>query len=134
MNERDPMAPRIYRLYSGYGYFDCSGLVNRYSMRYEIVEREGNNGGLLRNGKQVKDVLARKIRLSWTLNSMSASQYAELIELLTENEVYAEVFDPCRNDKRLIQCIATLPAFEVAFVPNGQPMTKAGAALVLEEV
>ena len=135
MSERDPMAPRIRKpLLGSYAEYDLSGLVNRYSMRSELVEREGNNGGLLRNGEQVKDVLARKLRLSWTLNSMPASQYATLTQFLTEDKVYAVVFDPCRNETRLIQCIVTLPAFEVAFVVNERPMTKAGAALVLEEV
>lgn len=134
MSERDQMAPILEKFYLGYQYLDCSGLVNRYSMRYELVEREGNNGGLLRDGTQVKDVLVRKLRLSWALNSMSATQYARLLEFLTQPEVYAIVFDPSWGKTRTIQCMVTFPAFEVAFAANGEAMSKAGAALVLEEV
>ena len=63
---RDSLAPII----NGY---DCSGLVNAYSLQCEIEEREGENGGLLRDGTEVKDILARKIRLSWTMNTVSAA-------------------------------------------------------------
>ena len=129
MNESDPLAPV---LHGANGDFDCTGIVNRYSMQCEIVERDGGNGGLLLDGRQVKDVLARKVRLSWTLNSLSASDYAALRAALETME-YAEVFDPSANDKRIIECVAEVPPFELAFV-DGEPMSKAGAALVLEEV
>lgn len=129
----DPMAPSLYDDEEG-GYFDCSGLVNRFSMKFEVVEREGNNGGLLCDGRQIRDILARKIRLSWTLNSVSVSEYARLAGILGADTVIAEVFDPSRNGRRLVQCVGTLPAFELAFTQGLEPMTKAGAVLVLEEV
>ena len=129
MNESDPLAPV---LHGPDGDFDCTGIVNRYSMQCEIVERDGGNGGLLRDGRQIKDVLARKVRLSWTLNSISSPDYAALKAALETME-YVQVFDPSVNESRRIECAAEFPAFELAFV-DGEPMSKAGAALVLEEV
>lgn len=130
MYESDPLAPV---LHGPDGDFDCTGIVNRYSMQCEIVERDGGNGGLLRDGRQIKDVLARKVRLSWTLNSISSSEYAALKAALETME-YVEVFDPSVCGVRLIECAAEVPAFELAFVDGEEPMSKAGAALVLEEV
>ena len=130
MYESDPLAPV---LHGSYGDFDCTGIVNRYSMQCEIVERDGGNGGLLRDGRQVRDILARKVRLSWTLNSIPASEYAALKTALATME-YARVFDPSAGGVRRIECAAEFPAFELAFVDGEEPMSKAGAALVLEEV
>ena len=130
MYESDPLAPV---LHGPDGDFDCAGIVNRYSMQCEIVERDGGNGGLLRDGRQIKDVLARKVRLSWTLNSIPASAYAALKAALETME-YVEVFDPSVCAVRRIECAAEVPAFELAFVNGEEPMSKAGAALVLEEV
>ena len=129
MYESDPLAPV---LHGSHGDFDCTGIVNRYSMQCEIVERDGGNGGLLRDGRQVRDILARKVRLSWTLNSISSPDYAALKAALETME-YVQVFDPSVNESRRIECAAEFPAFELAFI-DGEPMSKAGAALVLEEV
>ena len=125
---RDPLAPII----AG---FDCSGLVNRYSMQCEIVEREGGNGGLLRDGTEVKDILARKIRLSWTLNALSAAQYAALRDAAgVSGAVAATVYDPSADETRTADFYVTLPVFVYAFTPDGwRHMAQAGQALILEE-
>ena len=114
-------------------YFNCSGLVNRYSMQAELVDREGNNGGLLRDGTQVKDLLARKLRISWTLNAMTAREFSDLCNALQTME-FATVFDPYASRWRSIVCHVTLPAFDFAFQAPSMPlMMKHGATLILEE-
>lgn len=124
---RDFMAPII----NG---FDCSGIVNAYSLRCDIINREGENGGLLRDGTQIKDILARKIRLSWTMNSISSAQYNALCYAAREGTVTATVFDPTVNDFREAWFHVTLPAFQFAFWPeNHNPMAYAGETLILEE-
>lgn len=128
---RDLFAPII-------GGVDCSGLVNRYSLQCEPFDREGDNGGTLRNGEEIKDVLARKIRLSWTVNSMSSAQYTSLCYAVSgslNNGVTATVFDPTINETRTAKFHVTLPAWNLAFHPPGMnPMSTAGNALILEEV
>lgn len=117
------------------GALDCSGLVNRFSMQCEIVEREGDNGGLLRNGTQVKDILARKIRLTWTLNSLSSAQYAALRAAVpVSGPVSATVYDPSADESRTADFYVTLPVFVYAFTPDGwRHMAQAGQVLTLEE-
>ena len=125
---RDSLAPII----TGY---DCSGLVNAYSLQCEIEEREGENGGLLRDGTEVKDILARKIRLSWTMNTVSAAQYAALRAAVPDSgPVSAAVFDPSINDTRTADFYVSLPPFAYVFTPPGlPPMSGAGQTLIMEE-
>lgn len=124
---RDYMAPII----NG---FDCSGLVNAYSMQCDTVTREGGNGGILRDGGQIKDILARKIRLSWTMNAVSSARYNALCYAARTGRVSAQVFDPTINDFRTADFYVTLPSFRFAFWPeNHNPMAYAGETLVLEE-
>ena len=124
---RDLMAPII----NGY---DCSGLVNAYSLKCEPFDREGRNGGTLRDGTEIKDILARKVRLSWAMNSISSAQYAALCAACNGDPVSAYVFDPVQNTHRTADFHVTLPSFEFAFWPgNHNPMAYAGPTLTLEE-
>ena len=129
MNNRDPTAPIIQG-------FDCSGLVNRYSFQCEPFYAEGDNGGTLLDGSTVHDILAAKVRLSWTMNSLSSAQYAALTNALNSGEsldtVNAVFFDPSRNAVRLAKCHVTRPQFQFAF-DAGRMMSFAGPVLTLEE-
>lgn len=124
----DPLAPII-------GQLDCSGLVNAYSMQCEIIEREGDNGGLLRDGTEIKDILARKVRLSWTMNSITAAQYAALRAAVPDDApASVTVYDPVANATRTAYFNVTLPTFVYALTPPGlPPVSTAGQTLVLEE-
>ena len=117
------------------GSFDCAGLVNAYSLQCEIVTREGDNGGLLRDGTEVKDILARKVRLSWTLNSMSAAQYAALKAAIPAHDpASVTVYDPYADDTRTANFYVDLPPFVYAFTPpDSAHMSLAGQTLSMEE-
>ena len=128
---RDPLAPVI----NG---FDLSGIVNRYSLQCDQFYTEGDNGGTLLDGSTVTDVLAAKVRLSWTLNSLSTAQYAALNAALnagtSPDTVNAYVFDPTIDALRLAQFHVTRPPFNFAFDMNaGKMMSYAGGEIVLQE-
>lgn len=138
----DPLLNAAYHYWHGRDYYapiiaglDCSGIVNAYSMQCEIFERTGDNGGLLRNGTEIKDVLARKIRLSWLMNSVSSAQYAALRAAVPVNgPASVTVFDPSVNNVRTADFYVTLPVFQYAFTPPGAPpMASAGQTLTIEE-
>ena len=126
---RDPLAPVI----EGY---DLSGIVNPYSFQCTPFYEEGDNGGTLMDGTTIHDILAAKIRLSWTLKALSAQQYADLSAALrsgsSPDTVDAYVFDPTNNIERLARFHITWPAFDFA-LNTGDFMAFAGSELVLEE-
>ena len=126
---RDTLAPVIQG-------FDLSGIVNRYSLQADTVYTEGDNGGTLLDGSTVTDVLAAHSRLSWTLNAISAAQYAALIAALSAGDapdtVTAYVFDPNFNDVTFSRFHVTRPPFLYAFT-HASPMARADAELVLKQ-
>lgn len=127
---RDPLAPVIED-------FDLSGIVNRYSFRCEPFQTEGDNGGTLLDGSTVRDVLANKVRLSWTLNAVSAAQYAALCAALSSgtepDTVSAYVYDPTINATYIASFHVTFPVFRFAFHAGQCIMAYADSSLVLEE-
>lgn len=126
---RDPLAPVIAR-------YDLSGIVNRYSFQCEPFVTDGGNGGTMQDGSTIHDVLADKFRLSWTLNAISAQQYADLCAVLSSgtapDTVSASVFNPVLRAGYTTTFHVTFPAFRFA-LDNGQCMAYADSALVLEE-
>ncbi|MBR4544997.1 MAG: leucine-rich repeat domain-containing protein [Oscillibacter sp.] len=126
---RDPLAPVIAR-------YDLSGIVNRYSLQCEPFSTDGGNGGTMQDGSTIQDVLADKFRLSWTLNAISAQQYADLCAVLSSgtapDTVSASVFNPVLRAGYTMPFHVTFPAFRFA-LDNGQCMAYADSALVLEE-
>ena len=126
---RDPLAPVI----EGY---DLSGIVNKYSFRCAPFYVEGDNDVTLLDGTTVHDTLAAKVRLSWTLNALSAQQYADLSAALrsgpSPDTVDAYVFDPTRNLNIFARFHVSAPEWLYA-VDAPAPMSFADTELVLEE-
>lgn len=131
----DPYAPIIIPV-SGPP-FDASGFVNRYSFQCETEEIDGGNGGITLSGKNIKDILALHLRLSWTLNSMSEAQSAALNAALDSgpyaDTVNALAFDPTRNRYCYGPFRVTRPDWQFALDFDGSKFAQAGAQLILTQ-
>lgn len=127
---RDPLAPVV-------GGYDLSGIVNRFSLQAEPFTTDGDNSGTLQDGSTVRDVLADKFRLSWTLNAISARQYADLCAVLSSgtapDTVSASVYNPILNAEYTVPFHVTFPVFRFALSNENGVMAYADSALVLEE-
>lgn len=130
---RDFLAPVIEGL-------DLSGIVSALSYQCDQFFENGDNGGTLLDGSTVHDVLAAKARISWTLNSLSSPQYAQLTAALRSGDsldtVRAYFYDAACNAVRYAKLHVSPPQFRFAFNPTVYPnktMAFAGAELALDE-
>ena len=121
---RDPLAPIIEGV-------DLSGIVNRYSFQCEPFFTDRNDTQTMLDGSTVHDVFPLKARFSWTLNVLSAEQYAALNAALRDT-VTAQIFDPTVNAVRSARFHVTRPAFVYNFTTSHY-MSTDGGALILED-
>ena len=133
--QQDPLIPVFYDDETGVKLLDCSGIVNRWSFQAGVATRDGGNGGMMRDGSKTIDVLAYKLRHTWTFNAISSMTLGKLHTLAEMDYVTAEVFDHRQDKRRMGEFMIELPDPAYAFTtPAGQVMFQAGGTLILEEV
>ena len=132
---RDPLAPVFYDEETGAKLLDCSGIVNRRSFQPGVAIRDGSKEEIMMDGSKIRDVLAYKLRDTWTLNIIDAATLAQLHTFAEMDCVTAEVFDHCKNAVRrsIFMVELTDPAHGTA-LPDGAIWYQGGGTLTLEEV
>ena len=131
--ERDPLAPTFYN--GETKILDCSDIVIRRSFQPNVAIRENGGEQMMMDGSITRDVLAYKLRDTWTLNNINAATLAQLHALAEMDCVTAEVFDHRINETRKGVFIVELtdPA-KGAVLPGQGIWYPAGGTLTLEEV
>ena len=73
---------------------DFTDLVHKsgYEVSYEF--REGENGGLMCSGDELRDLLAVKPTVTVTVNDAPTAQISALLAACLKNEVLLRYFDP----------------------------------------
>lgn len=69
-----------------------------YSVRYE--KRTGPNGGIMMDGTETVDVRARRMVTDWTLNDLPEDHLAALLNVCSDDYIYATTYDPKLEEDR----------------------------------
>ena len=76
---------------------DFSAYAHKRGYEIEYESREGKNSGLLQDGTQVVDLLARKPVITWTLNDLPSDKLAQLLTICEDRYVSVTYFDARSN-------------------------------------
>lgn len=73
---------------------DFTALVHKYGYEVSYEFREGENGGLMCSGDELRDLLAVKPVVAVTINDAPTAQISALLAACLKNEVSLRYFDP----------------------------------------
>lgn len=94
---------------------DCSDKINKYSYTMEYEQREGDNGGIAKDGSNILDILAYKAVITCETNGITGDDLAALLTLLQGDFLQVTFTDTRTNTDRTALMHATIGESQNAF-------------------
>lgn len=91
---------------------DFTALIHKYGYEVSYEFREGENGGLMCSGDELRDLLAVKPTVAVTVNDAPTAQVSALLAACLKNEVSLTYFDPKAGAEKTVTMhptVDTLP-------------------------
>ena len=115
---------------NGIDYSDCLKKFD-YSLSYE--KREGNNGGMMKDGSMTVDILAWKAVLKIATEGITAEKMAEILNHLIADYVEVTFYDTRTNAERTSSFIPSVLEVPAAYFKDGKVQMYNSTQITLTE-
>lgn len=98
---------------------DFSTFFNKYGATFHYEERLGANGGMMLDGSETVDVLARKLVWDLVCNDLSDSDLVQLLPLCCRDYVTVTCPDPATGQTKTAKFIPSVGRASTLLAENG---------------